>query len=224
MKSLTTETIKKHFIKEIENGSIPIGNKLNSERQLAKEFKVSRSTIREAIRQLNALGYLDTVNKVGTFVSSKYLENAKNKSSLKEFIDLAPIIDLMEVRYILESNFVDLAVYRADESDLKKLSDLVKKMKSKDTTETDYYKYDLDFHYLIAKSTHNIVIVELMKVIVSRMESNSELFIESGKQTMKKDIELFESIIDNIRLENVKEAKELYDDHLKSVTATIKGS
>ncbi|MDW7669052.1 MAG: GntR family transcriptional regulator [Bacillota bacterium] len=224
MESLTTENIKKHFIKEIENGSISVGQKLDSERQLSKEFKVSRSTIREAIRELNALGYLDTVNKVGTYVCSKYLENARNKSSLKEFIDLAPIIDLMEVRYILESNFVDLAVNRAEKNDFQKLSNLLKKMKSKNITETDYYKYDLDFHYLIAKSTHNVVIVELMKVIRDRIQSNRELFIESGKQTMEKDIALFESIIENMKLKNVKETKKLYDEHLKTVTATIKGS
>ncbi len=224
MESLTTENIKKHFIKEIENGSISIGQKLDSERQLSKEFKVSRSTIREAIRELNALGYLDTVNKVGTYVCSKYLETATDESSLKKFIDLAPIIDLMEVRYILESNFVDLAVHRAEESDLQKISNLVKKMKTKNISETDYYKYDLEFHYLIAKSTHNVVIVELMKVIRDRIQSNRELFIESGKQTMEKDIALFESIVENMKLKNVKETKKLYDEHLRTVTATIKGS
>ncbi len=224
MEALTTENIKKFLIKEIENGSISIGQKLDSERHMSKEFKVSRSTIREAIRELNALGYLDTVNKVGTYVSSKYLETARNESSLKEFIDLAPIIDLMEVRYILESNFVDLAVHRAEKSDLEKLSNLLKKMKSKNITETDYYKYDLDFHFLIAKSTHNVVIVELMKVIRDRIQTNRELFIESGKQTMEKDIALFESIIENMKLKNVKETKKLYDEHLKTVTAAIKGS
>ena len=130
----------------------------------------------------------------------------------------------MEVRYILESNFVDLAVLRAEEKDLQKLSNLLKKMKSKNTTEIDYYKYDLDFHYLIAKSTHNVVIVELMKVIMDRIQSNSELFIESGKQTMEKDIALFESIIENIKLKNVEKTKELYNKHLKSVTETIKSS
>lgn len=224
MQSSTSESIAQHLISQIESGIMPIGKKLESERELARTLQVSRSSLREAIRQLNVLGYLDTVNKVGTFVSSKYIEKNKSNTGLKEFIKLAPILDLMEIRYILETSFIELAVRRADNKDINKLIDLLQKMKTNKIDEFDFYKYDLDFHYLIAKSSHNVVIVELMKVIINRMKSNKELFIASSKQTMERDISLFEQIINSIETRNVEKAKILYNDHLSSVEEFIKES
>lgn len=224
MTSGTSEIIIKHLISQIESGTMPIGSKLESERELAKVLQVSRSSLREAIRQLNVLGYLDTVNKIGTFVSSKYIDNQKSDPGLKDFIKLAPVLDLMEVRYILESNFIEIAAKRAETSDINKLKELMIKMKTKIVDELDFYKYDLDFHYLIAKSTHNVVIVELMKVIINRMKSNKEFFIASSKQTMEKDISLFEQIIENIEFKNVEKAKVLYHEHLSSVIDFINES
>lgn len=219
--SSTTNKIVQSIIKRIEDNDLQEGDKLESERELSRILKVSRSSIREAIRKLNGLGYVDTIEKIGTFISSKYLEY-NNGNETADLLQLAPIMELMEVRYLLETSFINLASERATSSDINKLKDIVQKIESNINNEYDYYMLDLEFHLQIAKSTHNSLIIDLMDIIVNRIKSNEEYFISSGKSTIIDDIKIFKDIIASIETGNSSLATSLYIKHLSSVTDAIK--
>lgn len=219
--SSTTNMIVQSIIKRIEENNLQEGDKLESERELSKKLKVSRSSIREAIRSLHAMGYVETIEKIGTFISSKYLE-FNNGNETEDLLRLAPIMELMEVRYLLETSFINLASERATDSDIHKLKQIVQKIESTIDNEYDYYMLDLEFHLQIAKSTHNSLINDLMNIIVNRIKSNEEYFITSGKSTKIDDIQIFKDIIYNMEIGNSSVATNLYIQHLSSVTDTIR--
>lgn len=229
----TVGTVMDYILKKIEKENLKPNSKLESERDLAKTLGVSRSSVREAIERLTALGYLETIERVGTFISSKHLEGKGSKGNTIDLIQIAPILDLMEVRMILESNFIPLVVQRHNERDIMKLNEILDKLKSKlnnsfcspDTFFNDSFelhKIDLDFHYTLAKSTHNLVIIELMKVIINRIKNNKQFFIESGKETIHKDIQTFEQLIKSIQKGDTGKAIALYNEHLNLVIDEIK--
>lgn len=59
------------FVEEIRTGQWPSGQKLDSERELAQRYSVSRATIREAMNRLESAGYIVRVQGAGTFVNGR---------------------------------------------------------------------------------------------------------------------------------------------------------
>lgn len=220
-----SDSIVSHILSLIKDGDLKPGDKIPSERELSKSLMVSRSSIREAIERLQALGYLETKDRSGTFVSSNYLKANKDDNTFYK-IKLAPILDLMEVRMILELNFFHLIINNHTKEDINNLKQILNNLKIKnedsDFNQFELYKLDLDFHVALAKSTHNMVIIELMKVIFSRIEKDKEYFIRSSEETIYTDIETFEALIEAIENKNTDLAVDLYKKHLNLVTDTIK--
>ena len=64
-------------IKQIKAGELAPGDCLPSQRELARQFQVGLGTIREAIKTLDAMGYLEVIRGKGTFVAATALERLK---------------------------------------------------------------------------------------------------------------------------------------------------
>lgn len=213
--------IAEYIKDEIELGKLKPGDKLPSERELVKELSVSRSSVREAIKYLSTMEYLESVKRKGTFVSKKYIENKYANAQLNNILKVAPIFDLMEVRMFLEEQFIVLAVKRATDLDIEKLNKVLSKIE-KENDNTAFLKADLEFHLTLAESTHNVVIVELMKVIIKRIYDNAEAFIESSSKTREITINTFKKIVLQIEKRNVGTAELLYHNHIHLVDDILK--
>ena len=117
--SITDEVVE--TIKEmIESGEYEVGDRLPTEMTLCDVLKVSRTSIREAIRVLQALGYVEIRPGKGTFVSS-----ARTNSDDKNWYDVADAqyFDFMEVRMVEELS-VRLAVERATDRQVRELEQI----------------------------------------------------------------------------------------------------
>lgn len=214
----------KYIKNEIESGNLNPGDKLPSERELVKKLNVSRSSIREAIKFLTVMGYLEPVLRKGTFVSRKYIDNKYTNNQTKNFLEIAPIYDLMEVRMFLEERFIPLAVERATVKNFETMNAALKRMKKCGESLIEFLKADLDFHFALAEATNNVVIIELMKIIIKRIKDNNEQFLASSAQTREATINAFERIIFNIANKNVNEATLLYRRHIYLVDSVLKES
>lgn len=220
----TPSKIAEYIKIEIKEGRLKPGDKLPSERELVKELGVSRSSVREAIKSLTIMGYLEPVERKGTFISKKYIENKYANSELNSILNRAPIFDLMEVRMFLEEKFISLAVNRATDEDIEKLNKALEKMKKPSDNIVDFFQGDLEYHFALAEATHNIVIIELMKVIKERIYDDKEQFKAAGIETKEKTIKAFEEIIYHIKQKNIAEAERLYHDHIYLVDEVLKKS
>lgn len=68
--------VKSSILREIQNGTYPVGSKLPAENQLQEAYGVSRSTIRQALADLTNMGWLERKAGKGTFISEP--QNSKN--------------------------------------------------------------------------------------------------------------------------------------------------
>ncbi|WP_432662926.1 FadR/GntR family transcriptional regulator [Wukongibacter baidiensis] len=220
----TPFNIAEYIKKEINEGRLKPGDKLPSERELVKTLGVSRSSVREAIKSLTTMGYLEPIKRRGTFISEKYKENKYANSQLNSILNRAPIFDLMEVRMFLEEKFISLAVNRCTDEDIERLNAALEKMKMPSEDINNFFLGDMDFHFALAEATHNIVIIELMKVIKKRIYDDKEQFKAAGIETREKTIEAFEKIIHHIKEKNVAEAELLYHNHIYLVESFFKKS
>jgi len=134
----TTSALREAIIK----GDIAPGEKLNEPR-LAEQFKVSRGPLREAIRRLVAMRLVTHVPHQGATVVT---------------LELSSIIELYEIREVLEGKAAALAAENMSDADIQKLKELLQvHQKHYDNNSGQYMQAegDFDFHYQIIKGSGN---------------------------------------------------------------------
>jgi len=138
------------------------GDRLPAERELCKRFGVGRSSLREALRSLAAMGILEGRIGEGTFVcdNSQFLQKALQWGLL---LDRKKVQDLMETRLMLESENAFWAAQRAKEEDLNAIEEALVAMKLGLGDREVFLSADLHFHLLIARATQNSILASLLE-------------------------------------------------------------
>lgn len=141
----------------IRSGRLAAGDRLPSERELAERFGVSRVTVRDALRSLEAVGLLRI--KVGAnggaFLRAPSSDDAaRGMSDMLLMAQLSPE-DVAEARLMLELNTVMLAVSRAEAHDIEMLRSICER--AAELMQGGEYDVHLswDFHERLAAATHN---------------------------------------------------------------------
>lgn len=145
----------------ILRGHLEPGEQIMSERDLATAFDVSRSSVREAINRLIAMGFLEQKQGRGTFVS---LPEPEEKNALVVAMKgkALSIEDLLEVRIGLECSATYLAAMRATEKDIYLMEQSITKLKNSTEEGITNAEADLSFHMAIAYATRNALYIQVM--------------------------------------------------------------
>lgn len=150
----------------ISSGKLKPGDQLPTERELAEALKVSRPSVREALRTLETMGYLESRIGVGGGSFIKQITISDVIAPLSEMFlkHKKSILELQEVRLILESETAGLAAQRCNSEDLTEIEDgLLTMQKEIDTRELGMAG-DNAFHNAVAKATHNEVLITFMSM------------------------------------------------------------
>lgn len=147
----------------IEKRFLP-GDKLPNENILSEELKVSRTTLREAIRILATGGILEIRRGRGTFVREDLqLDNPKELIPLTSAKVKAR--DLYEMRLIFEPEAAYYAALRATDKEIERIVSLGAEIEERIRQGEDRTELEQAFHKSIAKATHNEFMNQLMPVI-----------------------------------------------------------
>lgn len=177
-----TKTIAEQVAEELErqiiDGTFNAGQKLASERSLAESFGVSRPSIRDAIKQLEAKGLVTRKQGGGTFVSEQIDEPFS--APLFELLANNPEshYDLLEFRCALESVVAYYAALRGTQSELSRINDAFLAIKS--AADDDLEKVSsaiVEFYLAIAEAGQNVLLVHLLRGV-------KELFRHNVKENL----------------------------------------
>jgi GntR family transcriptional repressor for pyruvate dehydrogenase complex len=147
----------------ITQGEYQLGDKLPPERVLAEQFGVGRSSMREAIRVIEASGLLRTDHGVGVFVvSTKKVLPAM--SQLLVFDDFT-VPELFEVRLSLEPDAASLAARRITAAEVTDLERILAEAADPDLSDDTFVKLDAELHRAIVRATKNTLLLRLMESI-----------------------------------------------------------
>lgn len=125
------EDVANHILERVRSGKWQAGCRLPAEGQLAKEFDVSRSTVREAIRSLQIDGILRSKAGSGTYVSEKASVILETRELASIMGDPAHIRDLVQSRFLLEPQLAALAARNATAEEKAGLLEIVERMGEK---------------------------------------------------------------------------------------------
>jgi GntR family transcriptional repressor for pyruvate dehydrogenase complex len=149
----------------VTSGRFASGDFLPSEPDLSKRLGVSRPTVRQALRTLEARGLVSTRQGVGAQVIDRTREVATDSIGMMLLRSGSGPRDLLEVRRMLECQGAALAAVRATPDDIDVLSAAVDRMRSQSSTVAEYVEGDLDFHLRLAEASKNGVLVPLVHAI-----------------------------------------------------------
>jgi len=206
----------------ISEGKLKPGDRLPPERDLVKEFSVSRPSLREALNTLVTMGFLEVKGK-RTFIKSVASESMQNPLSLLIKADTQKLFDLIEVRKAIEAWGAFLAAQRATEEDIKQLKNIIEDMKKAYEQGRSWEKQDADFHLGMAQATHNTIQTHVMSTIYDLLrESVAKVFKDRAK--VKKLLDHHQRIFNAIKNHSPDKARERILEHLNYVESEVKAS
>ncbi|WP_213575543.1 FadR/GntR family transcriptional regulator [Rhodococcus sp. USK13] len=194
----THEVVLQRIERDLSDGKLVVGGRLPAERALAEELGVGRSSVREAIRVLEAMGIVRTA--VGSGPDSGAIVAADPAASIGVALRLhmatqtLPIRDVVQTRILLESWAVQEAAERAGELDLQGLDALLDAMDDETLTPEAFHRLDADLHVAMAALAGNVLVEAMM---VSLRESISGYVMQAVPQ-----LDDWNEVAQNLRCEH----------------------
>ncbi len=187
--AIRSERLHMKIIEQIQRrilaGDLKVGDHLPPERDLAEQFQVSRTAVREAVKMLSEKGLVEIRPGRGTFVTNGTSQAARSSLGMMMKIGQPDgTLDLVEVREIFEPEIAALAAERARDEHLEAMRRAVEIMdRSLDSAES-YIEADLDFHLALAEASNNAIILALLDLFVDLLrEQRMKIFrVEGGPQ------------------------------------------
>jgi DNA-binding FadR family transcriptional regulator len=141
----------------IVTGRLAEGERLPPERELAEQFGVSRVTVRDALRALEAMGLIEVRvgARGGAFVTAPSGTIVGQTMSDMMMMSAVSPEDIVEARLVVELGTVTLACSRATAEDLQRLRELDERARAAIADKTYTRELSWDFHALVAAAAHN---------------------------------------------------------------------
>lgn len=203
LRDVIFETLRKAIV----SGEIKPGERL-MEVSLANQMGVSRTPVREAIRRLEAEGLVTMVPRKGTHVSE---------------LSVKDIMDVLEVRVVLDKLATDLAARRIQPSQLKALETVHKQYMTcleKDNIEGAIRK-DVEFHDTIYAASGNPRLVAVAASLREHVYRFRVIYMKKDSIIAENVLHEHEQILEALRNAKNKEASDLAEEHIRNQMESI---
>lgn len=167
----------------IKEGKLKAGDQLPSERELTEVFRVSRSSVREAIKTLETEGFVITRPGSGTFIAAVNIETLVQPLASLLSRGKDALIDLFEMRRLIEPGIAALAAERATPSDLLRLREIIKEQEQQISRGESGVDSDAEFHFAIGQATQNPALQRLISAIVPILRPMREKSLQTPGRT-----------------------------------------
>lgn len=228
-KPVKTKKIYEEIIAQIKqliiDGHLQPGDKLLSERELAEKLKVSRASVREAFSAMMMMGLITIKPGEGSFIRQVSYEGLIEPLSFLLQVEIDDIMQLLEVRKIMETETASLAAQRADQDDVAALYAALQTMQRDMNSGDIGDAADAAFHFAVAKAAHNPILNRVMSALSDVMvttfkTSRQRLYlVEDMPQFL---YEAHREICEAIAAGNARLAQKRMHEHLSMVEEALR--
>jgi GntR family transcriptional repressor for pyruvate dehydrogenase complex len=195
----------------LRSGACHVGDRLPNEQALGARLGVGRSTVREAVRRLLALGLLEIRRGRGTYVRSLDPRLLLDPRDFRDALNRSMTLELLEVRYLVEPGAAALAAIRATPNDVARLARDVERLEH--AVAAGYRPAeDLGFHLDVVRATHNAALSKVSYAIISFYTHDDAL--PTGR-----DVREHRAIFEAIRDHESARARACMEQHLQAEEA-----
>jgi DNA-binding FadR family transcriptional regulator len=181
----TFEEAVDQIAEKVKSGDLHVGDRLPSERELAAQMRISRPTLREAVKVLVEAGLLEVRRgqSGGIFVAAELVPRELLRTGLE--IRVSEVAGVLEARRLLEPRVAQLAAVHAGEDDFAAMAGLIERKRelagSDDFLRNEdlFLQLDLKFHLAMARATRNSTVVSLMRSLIKRLEIARDMAVHA---------------------------------------------
>jgi GntR family transcriptional regulator, transcriptional repressor for pyruvate dehydrogenase complex len=218
----TFEDAVVQIAEKVKLGELHQGDRLPSERELASQMRISRPTVREAIRTLTEAGVLEVRRgqSGGAFVRTELVPRELLRTRFE--IRVGEVAGVLEARRLLEPRVAQLAAVHAADEDFTAMKATIERQRelarAEDflSEEDLFLALDLKFHLAMARATRNSTVVSLMRSLFRRLEIARDMAVH-GETVPEWTIEVHERTLDAIRAADFDAIEEAMDEHLSQL-------
>jgi GntR family transcriptional regulator, transcriptional repressor for pyruvate dehydrogenase complex len=195
--TLVVDQVIDRLVALIVNENLKPGDKLPTERELMARLAVGRSSLREAIKTLSAVGALEVKRGSGIFVGYGDTSILAKPLAWGMFLSGSNVGQVIESRSVIEVALAGWAADRRTEEDLANLSALLDNLEKSQNDKMSYIEYDLKFHLAIGKAAQNNILFQVLTIFQHLLRVWMEITYketQGPRDSMKTHRELFEAI------------------------------
>lgn len=208
------QQLVEHLQQYMIDNSLQPGDRLPTEAELAARFRVSRQSVREAIKVLESIGVIETRPRDGSRVRKMNTRHLTDHLRFMFELDGATVKEMAATRRVLECGFVPVIVENADELDFQRMEAAVERMREHTRRGEAFAEADMAFHQALARATKNRVMAGFGVMIQEFfIHVRKRIKVDPAKQ--QQSIREHERIIGALRDRNVQEAQDAIADHLR---------
>jgi GntR family transcriptional repressor for pyruvate dehydrogenase complex len=202
-------------IEEMITQQMKPGDMLPAERQLAEQFGVSRSSIRDAIRRLEHVGLVEPRQGAGTVVRESSATVVHPLTAILRHKRVL-VSELLEVRSILEPPLAARAALHASEHEIAEMEEILRRQEAKIRRGQAGVDEDSEFHYAIALAADNSVVLRVVDVLMDLLRESRERSLQV-KGRPEKSFAAHRRIMKAIRQRDAAAAEAAMRQHIKIV-------
>jgi len=165
---LVLERIKEALI----HNELRPGDFLPSEDELTRNLGVGKSSVREAVKMLQAMGIVEVRRGQGTVIRENFGEDMLNPLVFRLIVENADISDLVDLRMMFEPAYSVRAMERATPEDIEAIEKTVRDFENVIARGVQTAQDDIAFHMAILASTHNPLVIRIGETILSLFEAS----------------------------------------------------
>lgn len=175
------------YVKEnINNGKFILKDKLPTEREMSVELKLSRNSVREALRTMENMGIIESRQGSGNYLVGKIGKNFTQSLSMMILLKEINYLDINQMRRAIELQSFYIAINNMNESQLLKIKGIIDKLE--DASGEEELKLDNEFHNTIIGLSNNLLMQSIMQSISDICQDDIKYNLMNMTQKEKKQI------------------------------------
>ncbi|GAB6145904.1 FadR/GntR family transcriptional regulator [Desulfocicer niacini] len=166
------DVLVKEIISQIESGKLTTGECLPSQRELAKMFNVGLGSVREAIKMLTVLGYINVIRGKGSYITEPVDKNPVDGPIPEKIWEAMSLADIIAARVIVEPGAAKIAASQPREETIRVFKQLATDMENSYRDKDVFFELDFRFHIAVAEASNNSALIEITKLLVEKSHSH----------------------------------------------------
>ncbi len=223
-----SDLVSEAIVRLITDQALKPGDKLPTEKELSQRLGIGKTSVREGIRNLEALGLLSSHQGDGVYLREVTLDSVFKidpKIPMASFLRLSKqeILDLVSTRFVIESEACRIAADRITGEEIKSLKVLYDGMAGSLDSPEKFISWDMQFHKQIMVASGNIILTRIFGLIED-LYSKQQSVVATLPGAMERALEFHESILSALAQKKAKRAVQVMRQHLENMREVLSRS
>lgn len=208
---------------EIRSRALKPGDRVGTQRELAARFDVAVATLREALRQLEVLGFITIRHGSGIFVGERF-DRTVVASTITDHANLPRLVQLLDARSTLEPSIAEQAAQVRDQRGLTMLHETLDLARQHvEAGDETLWRINIDIHRAIAATSGNPILEEVLdSILLAHAKDQRAILMLHGDP--RQDFSEHEHLVQLITDGQADDARATMSIHLRDVAKVVRES